>query len=97
MGSGAPGWFVALFVSALAFIALVFVFIVVSAARMFARRRALARAGLDPAEVTLRAVSRFANGGNAESRLRELQGLRDQGLVTQEEYDARRAEIVREI
>ena len=32
-----------------------------------------------------------------QQRLQELQGLKDKGLVTQDEYDARRQEILRSI
>jgi len=35
--------------------------------------------------------------GGTESRLRELQGLYDRGLITQEEYEAKRQEILREL
>jgi hypothetical protein len=31
---------------------------------------------------------------SASSRLAELNDLRDRGLITQEEYDARRAQII---
>jgi len=35
--------------------------------------------------------------GGTESRLRELQGLYDRGLITREEYEAKRQEILREL
>ncbi len=38
-----------------------------------------------------------AAAGGSESRLRELQGLYDRGLITQEEYEAKRREILREL
>jgi len=35
--------------------------------------------------------------GGTELRLRELQGLYDRGLITQEEYEAKRQEILKEL
>lgn len=35
--------------------------------------------------------------GGTETRLRELQGLYDRGLITQEEYEMKRQEILREL
>ncbi len=36
-------------------------------------------------------------GGGTGSRLRELQNLYDRGLITREEYEAKRQEILREL
>ena len=36
-------------------------------------------------------------GGGAEERLRQLQSLYDQGLITREEYEGKRQEILKEL
>ena len=36
-------------------------------------------------------------GGDTQSRLQELQALNDQRLITQEEYEAKRKEILKEL
>lgn len=37
------------------------------------------------------------SSGNAENRLQELKNLYDRGLITREEYDQKRSEILREL
>jgi cytochrome c-type biogenesis protein CcmH/NrfG len=42
-------------------------------------------------------TTRGTNAKTAESRLRELDGLRESGLVTEEEYQESRAAILKEV
>jgi hypothetical protein len=60
--------------------------------------RVLRRAGIDPTTAGAQLAVRMINGqpaaSSASSRLAELGDLRDRGLITAEEYDARRAQII---
>lgn len=109
---GPPGWFVALFVLAI-ILGIGTTVWRVSAARSMARRSGMDEGeaaamslltdnGLEATYV----ASQLRDGvrppaddspRGAAARLAELQSLRDQGLVTPDEYAARRAEIIGEI
>ena len=109
-GTGAPGWFVPLFVLVL------IVGIGITVWRVTTARQLARKANLDPGQATamtlleddgLEATYLAASlrGGqpqstvdtnprSTESRLRELQQLRDDGLVSDEEYQDRRRAIL---
>jgi hypothetical protein len=61
-------------------------------------RRVLREAGIDPATARAQFAVRMIRGQpasqSASSRLAELSDLRDRGLITQEEYDTRRSQII---
>jgi len=44
-----------------------------------------------------RSASPRSGAGTSADRLRELQSLLDQGLITQDEYDARRRDLIAEV
>lgn len=41
--------------------------------------------------------SEYSNGGSVEEKLKKIKNLLDEGMITQEEYDAKRAEILSNI
>ena len=47
--------------------------------------------------VVVRASARSSLGSGASERLRKLVELRDQGLITETEYDAKRARLLDEL
>jgi len=61
-------------------------------------RRVLREAGIDPTTAGAQLAVRMINGQpaarSASSRLAELNDLRDRGLITPEEYEARRTQII---
>jgi hypothetical protein len=63
-------------------------------------RRTLRRAGIDPGTASSQLAVRLLNSqalapqASAEQRLAELTGLRDRGLITEEEYQTRRRQII---
>ncbi|HEX8304915.1 MAG TPA: SHOCT domain-containing protein [Jatrophihabitans sp.] len=70
-----------------------------SAMTFIRNRQVLRQAGLDPmtaeSQLAIRLMRSQALGEpSASSRLAELGDLRDRGLITAEEYDARRAQII---
>ena len=110
-GPGIPGWFVAFgFIIVLS--GIVTTVWRVSAARNMARRAGLdqddavatallTQNGLDATYIAANLRPQYhgpaPTQGTAESRLKQLKSLLDQGLVTQAEYDERRAAILAEI
>ena len=50
-----------------------------------------------PASGVVTAMAAPPEGGGAEERLRQLQSLYDQGLITREEYEGKRQEILKEL
>jgi hypothetical protein len=91
-----------IFVAALIFIVCVWVLIVVAFVR---NRRLLRQSGIDPTTVGSQLAVRFLRGqsaapppgsrsGSASDRLVELTDLRDRGLITPQEYQARREQII---
>jgi hypothetical protein len=72
---------------------------VYSATTFVRNRQVLRQAGIDPttarAQLAVRMMRSQALGQpSASSRLAELTDLRDRGLITAEEYEARRAQII---
>lgn len=64
--------------------------------------RKLERQGVDPVTVMPEAAHSLGQlaanaAGSAEERLRELDRLRSEGLITAEEYAAQRAEIIKDV
>jgi hypothetical protein len=67
-------------------------------------RRVFRQAGIDPGTVGSQLAVRYLRGQpgrpavrSASVRLAELTDLRDRGLITPAEYDARRAQIIGEL
>jgi hypothetical protein len=60
--------------------------------------RVLRRAGIDPttagAQLAVRMIRGQPAAPSAASRLTELSDLRDRGLISPDEYEARRAQII---
>jgi len=84
-----------------AFIVCTIVLMVVATVR---NRRVLRQAGLDPMTAGSQLAVRYLRGQpgqpavrSASDRLAELTDLRDRGLITPTEYDARRAQIIGEL
>jgi Short C-terminal domain len=61
-------------------------------------RRVLRQAGVDPttagAQLAVRMIRGQPAAPSASSRLSELSDLRDRGLITPQEYEARRTQII---
>jgi ABC-type transporter Mla maintaining outer membrane lipid asymmetry permease subunit MlaE len=77
---------------------------VLTAVTAVRNRRVLREAGIDPSTAVSQLAVRLIRGAgpaapaapsaSASSRLAELGDLRDRGLITAEEYDTRRAQII---
>jgi hypothetical protein len=71
---------------------------VATAVRIARNRQVLRQAGIDPttagAQLAVRMIRGQSAAPTASSRLAELGDLRDRGLITNEEYEARRAQII---
>lgn len=71
---------------------------VATAVKIGRNRQVLREAGIDPttagAQLAVRMIRGQPAARSASSRLAELADLRDQGLITPEEYEARRAQII---
>jgi hypothetical protein len=71
---------------------------VYSATTFVRNRQVLRQAGIDPstarAQLAVRMIRGQALAPSTSSRLTELTDLRDRGLITAEEYEARRAQII---
>ena len=71
---------------------------VVTAVLIGRNGRVLRRAGIDPttagAQLAVRMIKGQPAASSASSRLAQLTDLRDRGLITAAEYEARRAEII---
>lgn len=72
---------------------------VVTVVRIVRSRRVLREAGIDPTTAEAQLAVRLLRGQPAaarstSSRLAELSDLRDRGLITAEEYEARRRQII---
>jgi len=73
------------------------------AVKVVRNRRVLREAGIDPGTVGSQLAVRYLSGQgrpvgrSASDRLAELTDLRDRGLITATEYDARRAQIIGEL
>lgn len=74
---------------------------VITAVVIGRNRRVLRQAGIDPTTAGAQLAVRMINGQpaapSASSRLAELGDLRDRGLITPEEYEGRRAQIIGDI
>lgn len=73
-----------------------------SATAFVRNRQVLREAGIDPTTARAQLAVRMMRGQtlgrpSAASRLAELADLRDRGLITPEEYEARRREIIASI
>ena len=89
------------FGAVIAMMACIVVLAVVTAVR---NRRVFREAGIDPGTVGSQLAVRYLRGQpgrpavrSASDRLVELTDLRDRGLITATEYDARRAQIIAEL
>jgi hypothetical protein len=94
---GIPTPFLVLFIAAVVLIVCGWIYAAVKAIR---NRQVLREAGLDPSTVGSQLAVRYLRGQpvrSASDRLAELTDLRDRGLVTPAEYDARRAQIIGEL
>ena len=87
-----------IFAAVLAIIVCGWVLMAVIAVR---NRRVLRQAGIDPTTVGSQLAVRLLRGqssarpvASASDRLTELTGLRDRGLITPQEYQARREQII---
>lgn len=77
---------------------------IIGAVVLVRNRRVLRQAGIDPTTAKSQLAIRMMRSQalaeptvSASSRLAELGGLRDRGLITAEEYDARRSQIIADI
>ncbi|MBV9820919.1 MAG: SHOCT domain-containing protein [Actinobacteria bacterium] len=80
-------------------VALMLCIVVLTVVSVVRNRRVLREAGIDPgtagAQLTARLIRGQLSGRpTAASRLAELDDLRNRGLITAEEYAARRAQII---
>ncbi|HEV2887848.1 MAG TPA: SHOCT domain-containing protein [Jatrophihabitans sp.] len=96
-----PTPFLLFFGAVIAMMACIVVLAVVMALR---NRRVFREAGIDPGTVGSQLAVRYLRGQSgrpavrsASDRLAELTDLRDRGLITATEYDARRAQIIAEL
>lgn len=71
------------------------------AVKVIRNRQVLRQAGIDPATVGSQLAVRYLRGQpgrpqvrSASDRMAELAELRDRGLITPEEYQARRAQVL---
>lgn len=89
------------FAAVITIMACIVVLVVVTAVR---NRRVFREAGIDPGTVQSQLAVRYLRGQpgrpavrSASDRLAEITDLRDRGLITPAEYDARRAQIIGEL
>ena len=71
---------------------------VITAVVIGRNRRVLRQAGIDPttagAQLAVRMIRGQPTAPSTSSRLAELTDLRDRGLITPDEYEARRTQII---
>lgn len=84
-----------------AVVALMVCMVVLGVVTAIRNRRVLREAGIDPGTLESQLAVRYLKGQpgrpavrSASDRLAELADLRDRGLITPEEYQARRAQVL---